>query len=86
MEKIIIVLHGTYIQVKTMHILLDWYANEELMQISLDLENTSITCEVTSGNDMNEINRMWADVQNVMNEWVEGAIATGYARKHKWIE
>lgn len=86
MEKIITVLRGTYIQVKTMHMLLDWFSNEQPVNVSLNLEDNSITCEITSGNDMNEINRMWVDVQNVMNEWVVGAIATGYAREHKWIE
>lgn len=77
---------GTYLQAKVFTMLLDWSTVEGIVKISYDPENDTVTLDYKQEEAVTEADSIWTDVVSTMNVFVEGAIATHYAREHKWIE
>lgn len=73
---------GTYLQVKTLAMLVDWFHNEERLDFELDVEKQAMICHFTSEADRQEVEEMWRDVCNTMNRHVEYAIALAYENNH----
>lgn len=78
-----VIYEGTYLQVKTLAMLVDWFHNEQRLDFELDVEKQAVTCHFTSEADRQEVDEMWRDVCATMNTWVESAIALEHENKHK---
>ena len=73
---------GSYLQIKTFAMLVDWYPNQDRLDMEVDVENEQVTCKFNTSYDLLEVDEIWKDVLSTMNEYVEAAIATGFNSKH----
>ena len=85
METVNMQFFGTYLQIKAMMLLIDFYENKQPLMVTLDLENTLISCNGCTSEDVENLTEMWETVKNTMNEWVEGVVAMQYGNKHNWF-
>lgn len=73
---------GSYLQIKTFAMLVDWYGNQDRLDMEVDIQNEQVTCKFSSSYDQREVDEIWRDVLSTMNEYVEAAIATGFNSRH----